>query len=275
MAVKRKVFSILRGILCVSCVLIIAAPVIWMIRTSLIPTVEVYKIPPALFVKPTLNSYVAVFTRQNFMLRFFNSALISISTTVIALTVGSMAAYGISRFTFPFKAHLPLAFLFLRMLPGMSTLVPIYLLFTKLRMIDTYPGIIMLYTSGAIPMVVWMMWGFYQDMPRDVEEAAYVDGCGAFATFLRIVIPMTTPALAALSILAFTGAWNEFMMATILTRRVVMTLPPGIRFLMSQADLSWDLISAGGTLVSLPIFLFCLFAQRYFIDGLTLGAVKG
>jgi multiple sugar transport system permease protein len=246
-----------------------------MIRCSLIPTVEVYKMPPALLVKPTLNSYVNVFTRQNFLLRFANSAFVSVASAGIALVAGSMAAYGISRFKFPLKDQLPLGFLFLRMLPGMSTLVPVFLMFTKLRLIDTYPGIILLYAAGAIPMIVWMMWGFYQDLPTEVEEAAYVDGCGPLPAFFLVVMPMTTPALAALGILAFTGAWNEFMMATILTRRTVMTLPPGIRFLMSQADLSWDLISAGGTLVSLPIFLACLFAQRYFIDGLALGAVKG
>jgi multiple sugar transport system permease protein len=246
-----------------------------MIRCSLIPTVEVYKTPPSLFAKPSLNSYIAVFTRQSFILRFFNSAVVSALSSAIALAAGSMAAYGISRFVFPLRASLPQAFLFLRMLPGMSTLVPVFMIFSKLRLVDTYPGIIALYAAGAVPMIVWMMWGFYQDLPVEVEEAAYVDGCGPLKTFLVVVAPMTTPALAALGILAFTGAWNEFMMATILTRRTVMTLPPGIRFLMSQADLSWDLISAGGVLVSLPIFLACLFAQRCFIDGLALGAVKG
>jgi ABC-type glycerol-3-phosphate transport system permease component len=272
---RKQLFKIIRAAACLTCVFIIAFPVIWMVRTSLIPTVEVYKTPPVIFAKPSLNSYIAVFTRQNFLARFLNSAFISVMTTVLALIGASMAAYGISRFVVPFRKHLPLGFLFLRMLPGMSTLVPMYLLFSKLKLVDTYPGLIMLYTAGAIPMVVWMMWGFYEDLPREIEEAAYVDGCGPFRTFIEVVLPMTTPALAALGILTFTGAWNEFMMATIMTRRAVITLPPGIRFLMSQSDLSWDLISAGGTLASLPIFLFCLFAQRYFVDGLALGAVKG
>lgn len=275
LAVKKKLFQGVTGVISLLFVFVIIFPILWMVRTSLLQTVYVYQTPPILLFKPTFQAYVNVFARQNFLLRFLNSSVISLATTFFALLFGAMAAYGISRFPLPLGRHLPMSFLFLRMLPGISTLLPVFLMFTQLKLMDTHIGLTALYVSGAIPMVVWMMWGYYNALVRDMEESAYIDGCGPFQTFLRIALPMTTPALAALGILAFTGAWNEFMMATILTRRNVITLPPGIKFLMSQSDLSWDMISAAGTVVSLPILFFCLFAQKYFISGLTLGAVKG
>lgn len=272
---RKKMINGAVGLLSLVIVIIIAFPIIWMVRTSLLQTVFVYESPPVLLFKPTVDAYINVFTRQNYSLRFFNSAVISISTTIVSLFVGAMASYGISRFPLPFGKQAPIGFLFLRMLPSISTLVPVFLMFTSLKLIDTYHGLTALYITGAVPTVIWMMIGFYKGLPIEVEESAYIDGCGPFETFLKIVTPMTTPALAALGILTFTGAWNEFMMAIILTRRNVITLPPGIKFLMSQSDLSWDLISAAGTLVSLPILLLCLFAQKYFVSGLSLGAVKG
>jgi multiple sugar transport system permease protein len=246
-----------------------------MIRTSLIQTVYVYKTPPVLIFKPTLDAYIRAIARQNYLIRFINSSVIAVSTTFFALLFGSMAAYGISRYPLPREKNMPVMFLFLRMLPTIATLVPVFTLFTRLRLIDTHFGLIALFVTGAIPMVVWMMWGFFAVLPKEIEESALIDGCGPFETFGRIVVPMSTPSLAAMGILSFNSAWNEFMMSIILTRRFVITLPPGIKFLMSQAELSWDMISAAGTIVSIPVLVFCLLAQKYFISGLTLGAVKG
>jgi ABC-type glycerol-3-phosphate transport system permease component len=274
-AVQKKLFDISASIIGLIIVFVIIFPIIWMVRSSLLQTVYVYQTPPVLFFKPTLSAFIRVFTRQNYALRFMNSAFISAVTTVLALLFGSMAAYGISRYPLPGAGAMPMIFLFLRMLPTIATLVPVFLMFNALRLIDTYHGLIALYITGAVSMVVWMMWGFFHSLPKEIEESAFIDGCGPFRTFISIVIPMSTPSLAALGILSFTGAWNEFMMSIILTRRHVITLPPGIKFLMSQSDLSWDMISAAGTLVSIPILIFCLAAQKYFIGGLTLGAVKG
>jgi multiple sugar transport system permease protein len=272
---QKRIFDVSTSVVGLIIVFIIAFPIIWMIRTSLIRTSDIYQTPPILIFKPTFDAFVRVFTRQNYALRFINSAFISIVTTFFALIFGAMAAYGISRYPLPGAKAMPMAFLFLRMLPTIATLVPVFLMFNTMRLIDTYQGLISLYVTGAISMVVWMMWGFFQSLPKEIEESALIDGCGPFTTFMRIVIPMSTPSLAALGILSFTGAWNEFMMSIILTRRHVITLPPGIKFLMSQSDLSWDMISAAGTIVSIPILIFALAAQKYFISGLTLGAVKG
>jgi multiple sugar transport system permease protein len=272
---KKKLFDLFISIVGLVIVFLIVLPIIWMIRCSLLQTVYVYQTPPVLFFRPTFDAYQKVFRGQNYLLRFYNSSIISILTTLFTLFFGSMAAYGISRYPLPGAKYMPMGFLFLRMLPTIATLLPVFMMFTNLRLIDTYFGLIALYVTSFIPMAVWMMWGFFHGLPREIEESALIDGCSPFSTFIRIVIPMTTPSLAALGILSFTGAWNEFMMSIILTRRFVITLPPGIKALMSQADLSWDLISAAGTLVSIPILIFCLLAQKYFISGLTFGAVKG
>ena len=272
---KKALFDFFTSFLGLILVIIIIVPIIWMIRSSLLQTVYVYQTPPVLIFKPTLDAYVRAMTRQNYLLRFINSSVISILTAFFALLFGSMAAYGISRYPLPGAKNMPLMFLFLRMLPSIATLLPIFTLFTRLRLMDTHFGLTSVYVTGAIPMVVWMMWGFFAVLPREIEESALIDGCGPFQTFARIVIPMSTPSLAAMGILSFNSAWNEFMMSIILTRRYVITLPPGIKFLMSHAELTWDMISAAGTIVSIPVLVFCLLAQKYFISGLTMGAVKG
>jgi multiple sugar transport system permease protein len=256
-------------------VFIVVFPILWMIRTSIMDTVTMYQQPPVLLFKPTLRSYQAVFERGNLLIRFFNSSFIASIATVVCVAAGTMAAYGISRFRVPFGKNLPVFFLFIRMVPSIAILLPVFLMYRGLRLIDTYQGLILLYSTGSIPFVIWIMWGFYQDLRPDMEESAYIDGSGPFNTFLKIVVPITTPAVAAISILAFTGAWNEFMMATILTRTTTVTLPPGVYGFVHQSDLSWDLITAGGTIISIPVVLFCIFAQKYFIHGLTLGAIKG
>jgi len=272
---RKALFDFSTSFLGLILVIVIITPIIWMIRSSLLQTVYVYQTPPVLIFKPTLDAYIRVIVGQNYLVRFINSSVIAIVTTFFALLFGSMAAYGISRYPLPGAKNMPLMFLFLRMLPSIATLLPVFTLFTKLHLLDTHFGLISVYVTAAISMVVWMMWGFFAALPVEIEESALIDGCGPFQTFVKIVIPMSTPPLAAMGILSFNSAWNEFMMSIILTRRFVITLPPGIKFLLSQAELSWDMISAAGTIVSIPVLIFCLLAQKYFISGLTLGAVKG
>ena len=272
---KKLLFDITTSFIGLILVIIIITPIIWMIRSSLLQTVFVYQTPPVLIFRPTLDAYARAIIGQNYLARFVNSSIIAILTTFFSLLFGSMAAYGISRYPLPGAKNMPFMFLFLRMLPSIATLVPVFTFFSRTGLMDTHFGLTALYITLAIPMVVWMMWGFFAVLPKEIEESALIDGCGPFQTFARIVIPMSTPSLAAMGILSFNGAWNEFMMAIILTRRNVITLPPGIRMLMSHVELTWDMISAVGTIISIPVLIFCLLAQKYFIGGLTLGAVKG
>lgn len=272
---SQKLFGIFSRCTSLIAVFVILFPIIWLIRMSIMEPVLIYQNPPPLIFKPYLNAYFKAFNNQHLLERTFNSLFISFTTTFLSVFIGAMASYGITRFKMPFGKNLPFVFLFLRMIPSIAVLLPIFLMFSKFFLIDTFTGLIMIYTSGAIPTVIWMMWGYFKDLPKEIEESAYIDGCGYFNTFVRIILPITTPAIASVAILSFTGAWNEFMMATILTRTRTMTLPPAVSAWMMGGDLGWDVLSASGTVLMLPIIILCLVAQKYFVKGLTVGAVKG
>jgi multiple sugar transport system permease protein len=231
--------------------------------------------PPPFFFKPTFAAFGRAFNSQRLFNRMMNSIIVSLATTFISVMLGSMAAYGITRFKMPLSRHVPFAFLFLRMLPAIVILLPVFIMFNTVRMVDTYTGLIIVYVSVTIPTVVWLMWSYFKDMPKEIEESAYIDGSGYFSTFIRIVVPITAPAIASVGILAFTASWNEFMIATILTRSRTTTLPPAVVSLMTSQEMNWAQIAAGGVVLSIPIVLLCIFAQKYFVQGLTVGAVKG
>ena len=272
---KQKIYGLLIKIISLFAVFIILFPIVWLARTSVIDLVRLYENPPPLLFIPTLNSYFKAFATQRLMERTFNSLIISFSATFFSVLLGAMAAYGISRFRMPFSRNMPFIFLFLRMIPSISVLLPLFLMFSETGLIDTHIGLVCTYATGAIPLVIWMMWGFFRDLSKEIEESAYIDGSGYFNTFIKIVLPITTPAVASVAILSFTGAWNEFMMATILTRSRTMTLPPAVYSQIHAADLAWDVMSASSTLLAIPLVILCVLAQKYFVKGLTVGAVKG
>ncbi|GHV60195.1 ABC transporter permease [Spirochaetia bacterium] len=254
---------------------IIAFPVLWLLRTALIPPVRLYELPPPVFFKPSFVSFPRAIWLGSLSSRFMNSVVITIFSTIIGVFLGVMAGYGITRFYFPFTRNIHILILFNRMIPGVAILLPVFIMFSKLHLIDTRLGMIMVYASGHLSTVIWMAWGYFKTMPKEIEESAYIDGYGSFRVFLQIILPISTPIVASVAILSFTGAWNDFMMATILTRNRAATLPPGIVAMMGQTDMAWDQLSAGGIMASIPLVLLCIFAQKYFIQGLTAGSVKG
>ncbi|MDR1420287.1 MAG: carbohydrate ABC transporter permease [Treponema sp.] len=274
-AKSKKITRIVFNAFAVMVMFVILFPVLWLLRNSIIESVHVYDRPPALFFTPTPSAYVRAFYFQHLFGRMINSIIISIFATSLAVLLGSMAAYGVTRFHSPLNNYLPFGFLFLRMLPSICVLLPVFLMFTKMRMVDTYRGLVFIYAAGSVPTVIWMMWGFFKDLPREIEESAYIDGVGYFGTFIKIIIPITTPAFASVGILAFTGSWNDYIMATVLTRFRTMTLPPAVVALINNTELAWDQISAGGVVLTIPVAGLCIFAQKYFVQGLTAGAVKG
>jgi multiple sugar transport system permease protein len=234
-----------------------------------------YELPPPLFFKPSFSSFPRAIWMGSLSARFLNSVIISIVSTFIAVFLGVMAGYGITRFHFPGTKNIHIAILFNRMIPQVALLLPVFIMFNQMRIMDTKVGMILVYSSGALCTVIWMSWGFFKAMPKEIEESAYIDGYGPVRVFIQIILPISTPIVASVGILAFTGAWNDFMMATILTRSRSATLPPGVVAMMGQTDMAWDQLSAAGIMVSIPLVLLCVFAQKYFIQGLTAGSVKG
>jgi multiple sugar transport system permease protein len=274
-SVYQKTIRVLLKLFGIVVVFIILFPILWMTRTAIIESVRMLDKPPPLFFKPTFGAFGQAFNSQRLFNRMINSIIISLATTFISVMLGAMAAYGITRFKMPLSRYIPFAFLFLRMLPAIVILLPVFIMFNTIRMVDTFTGLIIVYVSVTIPTVVWLMWSYFKDMPREIEESAYIDGSGYFSTFIRIVMPITAPAVASVGILTFTASWNEFMIATILTRSRTTTLPPAVVSLMTSQEMNWAQIAAGGVVLSIPVVLLCVFAQKYFVQGLTVGAVKG
>lgn len=274
-SIRQKIWAVISNIIAIFACFIILFPIYWLVRTSVIPAVKLFEWPPQWIVLPTFDAYIRAFSSQHLLARTITSLIVSIISTFFSVLIGAMAAYAIARFGSKRKRNLTVVILFLRMIPAIAVLLPIFLMYSNLKLIDTYGGLMGNYIASSIPMVIWMMYGYFLDVPKDIEESAYIDGSGYMNTFLHIVLPITKPALASVAILSFTGTWNEYMMATILTRNNVMTLPVAVASLMNQNELVWDNIAAGGVVLSIPVLLLCIFAQKFFIQGLTVGAVKG
>jgi multiple sugar transport system permease protein len=206
-----------------------------------------------------------------------NSVIVVTSSTAVALVFGSLAGYSLARFPMSprFRENISFWILSTRMIPPIVTIIPIFLIFKNLHLLNTYLGLGIVYTGFALPFAVWMMRAFIQEVPVDLEEAALVDGDTRLSAFFRIVLPLAAPGLAATAVFSVIVLWNEFLFALILTTTAkTITLPVGIAGLVSQYELLWGEMGAAGTVAIIPILIFSLSVQRYLVRGLTLGAIK-
>jgi multiple sugar transport system permease protein len=256
-------------------VLLSIAPILYLLITSFKPPELTFAIPPVWNFTPTLINYTDVIIGGDFTKYFMNSLVIALATTFIALVLGTFAAYGFARFRFRGSFWLRMSALVPQMLPPITIIVPLYVLFNGLKLTDTRTGLIISYLTFTVPLAIWMMIGFFQDVPVDLEEAAMIDGCNRFEALFRVSIPLVAPGLAATAILGFLYCWNEFLYAVILTGRDSRTLPVTITSYMTNKAILWGRIAASGSLVLIPVLIFALLAQRYLIRGLSRGSVKG
>lgn len=254
-------------------------PVLWILSTSFKPSSEVFsntiQILPKTF---TTDNYTEVFTRSNgvFWTWFKNSVIISLFTTAIGLVLSTTAAYAISRFRFRGRKGVELSFLVTQMFPGALLIIPLYLIVNKLGLLDTYLGVILAYSTVAVPYCVMMLKSFFDTIPVELEEAARMDGCSQFGTFWRIVLPLSLPGLAVTAFYSFITAWNEFLVAlTFLNSEEMYTLPIGLQQFVNQFNTQYHLMSAAAIVITLPVLLFFLFAQRFLVAGMTSGGTKG
>ncbi len=251
------------------------APIIYLALTSFKEPELTFAIPPVWNFTPTSQNYQEVLSSTNFDKYFLNSVVTALSTTAIALVLGTLAAYGFSRFRFRGHFWLRMSSLIPQMLPPIAIVVPLYVLFSRLDWIDTRQSLIISYLTFTVPLSIWMMIGFFDDVPVELEEAAMIDGCSRFGALMRASLPLALPGMAATAILAFLYCWNEFLYAVILTGREARTLPVIITSFMTNKSVLWGRIAASGTLVLVPVLIFALIAQRYLVRGLARGAVKG
>jgi multiple sugar transport system permease protein len=243
----------------------------WMLLSSFKTGVQVTAFPPLFFFEPTLNNYVDVFKRVPFFSYAFNSVVVSVSATVLGLVLGLPAAYSIARWR---QSRLAIVILISRMVPWISFLLPWFLIFTNLGWVDTYQALIMTHLIITMPMSIWLLIAFFEDIPAELEEAAMIDGCSRLGLFLRISVPLAAPGIVASAIFSLIYSWNNFIFALILAGRKTMTLPVAVYSFMSYNEVNWGAITAAATLIALPVLLLTFGIQRYLIKGLALGGVK-
>ena len=251
-------------------------PLIWVLGLSLKTRLQVFADPPLFLWSPTLENYETVLHRADFLKAFVNSLITSSGAVTLSLCVGVPAAYAIARFPFRGRSFLFFALLAMRMLPPIAVLLPMYVLFSKLGLTTTRFSVILAYTTFSLPLVVWIMRGFFEDLPRELEESAWVDGASRKTAFTHVVLPLIRPGLVAASILCLQLAWNDFLFAAVLTNNNSRTLPVLMAaFTGGDSGTDWGGMTASGVLVILPVIIFSFAAQRHLVAGLSSGAVKG
>ena len=271
--------GLIKYVVLVLAVLAAWAPVYWMFTISLKSEVDQFASPPPWFsFQPTFEHYYDAFVSRSFGQYLITSAIVAVISTLCALVLGTLAAYVLARFRLPYDLdrRLSLWILSTRMFPAIVTAVPLFLMMRDLRLLNTKASLIIVYTAFNLPFVVWMMRGFFDEVPRDLEEAALVDGDSRLGALVRIVLPLVTPGLAATAVFCLIVSWNEFLFALVLTQTdASMTLPVGIAGRVTQYEIKWGVMSAAGAVAIVPILVFAMAMQKYLVRGLSMGAVKG
>lgn len=251
--------------------LVLIAPLVWMVLASFKTTVDIYNPGKVLF-HPTVSHYVKVLKQANYLQFVLNSFWVAFASTAISLVLGVPAAYSMSRFSMRRSA---LVVLMARVIPGVSLLVPWFYVFSNLHLVGGYTVLILSHMFVALPLVVYIMMGYFDALPPELEEAGQVDGLTVIGTFWHITMRLAVPGVATAGILSFIFSWNNFMFALVLSGERSKTLPVAIFNFVGYASIDWGGLMAAATVVTLPIIVIALFTQKYIVSGLTAGATKG
>ncbi len=283
------------------------APLVWIVATSFKTQEDAISYPPKIVFAPSLEGYVNLFTERSrqdpsymatlppattwydrlirsrnmvivgpskFVPRYFNSLVIGFGSTFLAVFLGTLAAYAFSRFKIPIADDLLFFILSTRMMPPIAVAIPIYLMYRQLNLTDTHFGMILLYTAVNVSLAVWLLKGFMDEIPREYEEAAMVDGYTRFAAFRKVVLPQAMTGIAATAIFCLIFSWNEYAFALLLTSGNAQTMPPFIPFIIGEGGQDWPAVAAGTTLFFIPILCFTVLLRKHLLRGITFGAVR-
>jgi multiple sugar transport system permease protein len=269
---KRIKLFLFHAILIFAC-LVILLPLLWTLRTSFVHRVLAYRIPPKWLFTPTLDNYRIVFREEPFPLFFMNSLIISIASTALCLVLGAPVAYSYSRFRTGGDA-LRVSMLATQMLPAITLVIPFFLIFKSIGLYNTRLGVVITYITFNIPFVVWILIGFFEGVPRELDESALVDGCTRLSAFVRIIVPVSLPGMLSAGVFTFVLSWNEFLFALILTGKSTKTLPVAISGLITQQGTQIGAVSAATMLIVLPMVLLYFGLRTFLIKGMVAGAIK-
>ncbi len=257
-------------------------PVLYVVKLALAGTTGVTSSPSPFPTTFDTTAFVQVVSRTDaqgtwlFGAQLMNSLIIAVLTTVLGITLACTAAYGFARFEFPGRRAGLLAFLATQMFPGILTMIPLYVLMQKLGLLDSSMGLTLVYATTSIPFCTWMLKGYFETLPRELEESAVIDGASRFTIFWRIIMPLSAPAIAVTALFSFMTAWNEFVLAyTFLSSEAAFTMPVQIRNYVGDKDVQWSLFAASSLIVSLPVMALFYALEKHLVGGLTAGGVKG
>lgn len=295
------------GVLVTLYTLITLIPLAWIVMTGFKTSADSIAYPPKILFEPTLEGYVNLFTTRTrapagttleapagerwferlvrergmviagpsrYIERFRNSVIIGFGSTFLAIFLGTLAAYAFSRFPIPAKNDLLFFILSTRMMPPIAVAIPIFLMYRSLGLSDTHLGMILLYTAVNISLAVWLLKGFIDEIPREYEEAAMIDGYGRLQAFRKVVLPQAATGIASTAIFCLIFAWNEYAFAVLLTSGIAQTAPPFIPTIIGVGGRDWPAVAAGATLFLLPVMIFTIALRRHLLRGITFGAVR-
>ena len=251
----------------------VAFPLVWMLLGAFKNQIDIYSVK--LFFQPTLDNFRAIFSNPTLLgNNIWVSALVAVLTVVITIPLGASAAYVLSRHRFRGRNTLFLLILVTQFVPAVVVAIPFFNLFRALNLIDTPWALVIVYLSFTLPYAIWLLRGFFDALPVEVEEASYIDGCNEFQTLRYVTVPLVLPGILVAAVFTFISAWNEFFFALILTRSHALTLPVGILTISGPRGPMWEQLSAAGMVVMVPILVMSFFIRKYFVEGITVGAVK-
>ena len=256
-------------------VIMVAVPLFWMVTTAIKTNKELYEDFSYFPQRPTLENFVRVIVREKLLTNIRNSFSVAMITTLITVIVSSLAAYSIVRYRYPGREGIGRIILFKYLLPSAMLFVPLYVIVTALGLGNTQQGLILTYLTFTIPFCTWMLMGYFRGMPVELEEQAMVDGCTKIGAMLRILLPLSAPGLVASAIFSFTLAWNEFLLALVITMdQSTMTVPIKLSMMVVGDQYIWGQLMAGTVLASIPVGILYFIGQRFVVQGLAAGAVK-
>ena len=269
---KKMLSNVFFYLLVILIALVVLFPFLWMLSSSFKTQVDIISWPPTIFFEPTLQNYHKVFEEQDFLKYFLNSTIVGGVAVALSLLLGLPAAYSISRYA---QSKLAVFILLARLMPGISFLMPWYIIFSRLNLMDSYVALILSHMLIALPIVVWIMSTYFATIPRELEESAMVDGATRQHAFLAIILPLSGPGIITATTLSFIFSWNNFMFSQVLSMEKTKTLPIAVYNFLSYAEVDWGGVMAAAVAIMAPAIVLTMIFQRYVVKGLTMGAVKG
>ena len=269
---RKLLSSVLFYVAVVAIALVVLFPFLWMLSSSFKTQVDIIAWPPKILFSPTLQNYRKVFGEQDFLKYFVNSTIVGGTAVGLSLVLGLPAAYSIARFA---QRRLAVFILLARLMPGISFLMPWYIVFSRLDLMDSYTALILSHMLIALPIVVWIMSTYFETIPREMEESAMVDGATRQYAFWKIVLPLSGPGVITATTLSFIFSWNNFLFSQVLSMEKTRTLPIAVYNFLSYAEVDWGGVMAAAVAIMAPAIVLTMIFQKYVVKGLTMGAVKG